>query len=49
VVDSPDAIERVQQEGKEILGELFLILGEDLEILDENWLINIHSPYVLAK
>lgn len=30
------------------IGELSLILDDDLEIIDENWLIDINSPYVLA-
>ena len=29
-------------------GELNLILNDSLEIIDENWLIDIHSPYVLS-
>jgi hypothetical protein len=31
-----------------VLGELILILDETLEVIDENWLIDVHSPYVLA-
>ena len=30
------------------LGELSLILDDSLEVVDENWLINIRSPYILA-
>ncbi len=30
------------------VGELSLILDDNLEVIDENWLIDIHSPYVLA-
>ena len=30
------------------IGDLILILDENLEVVDENWLINVHSPYVLA-
>jgi hypothetical protein len=30
------------------IGELNLILNDSLEIIDENWLIDIHSPYVLS-
>lgn len=30
------------------IGDLILILDENLEVIDENWLINVHSPYVLA-
>lgn len=30
------------------IGELNLILDDSLEVIDENWLIDIRSPYVLA-
>lgn len=30
------------------IGELSLILDDGLEVIDENWLINIRSSYVLA-
>jgi hypothetical protein len=30
------------------IGELSLILDDNLQIIDENWLIDINSPYVLA-
>jgi hypothetical protein len=30
------------------IGELNLILNDSLEIIDENWLIDIHSPYVVS-
>lgn len=30
------------------VGELSLILDDTLEVIDENWLIDINSPYVLA-
>jgi hypothetical protein len=30
------------------IGELNLILNDSLEIIDENWLIDLHSPYVLS-
>jgi hypothetical protein len=30
------------------IGELNLILNDSLEIIDENWLIDIHSSYVLS-
>lgn len=30
------------------VGELLLILDDSLEVIDENWLIDIHSPYVVA-
>ena len=28
------------------IGELNLILNDSLEVIDENWLIDLHSPYV---
>ena len=31
------------------IGDLILILDENLEVVDENWLIDVHSPYVLAN
>jgi len=31
------------------IGDLILILDEDLEVVDENWLIDVHSSYVLTK
>ncbi|NER92957.1 MAG: hypothetical protein F6J86_03755 [Symploca sp. SIO1B1] len=30
------------------IGDLILILDEDIEVVDENWLININSPYIIA-
>jgi hypothetical protein len=30
------------------LGELILILDDALNVVDENWLLNLHSPYVQA-
>lgn len=34
---------------EEPIGELTLILNDSLEVIDENWLIDIHSPYVVAQ
>ena len=31
------------------LGELILLLDENLQVVDENWLIDLQSPYVLAR
>lgn len=31
------------------IGDLILILDENLEVVDENWLIDIHSPYILTS
>ena len=31
------------------IGELVLILSPDLEIIDENWSIDIESPFVIAR
>ena len=33
---------------KQSIGELLLILNEDLEVVDENWLIDLRSPHVVA-
>ena len=33
---------------KQSIGELLLVLNEDLEVVDENWLIDLRSPYVVA-
>jgi len=30
------------------IGDLILILDENLEVIDENWWVDVHSPYVLA-
>jgi hypothetical protein len=30
------------------IGELVLVLNDNLEVIDENWLIDVHSPYVLS-
>jgi len=30
------------------VGELLLILNDSLEVIDENWLIDVQSPYVAA-
>jgi hypothetical protein len=30
------------------IGELILVLNDNLEVIDENWLIDIHSPHVLS-
>ncbi len=30
------------------IGELNLILNDSLEVIDENWLIDIRSPYVIS-
>lgn len=30
------------------VGELLLILDDSLEVIDENWLIDIQSPYVVT-
>jgi hypothetical protein len=31
------------------IGELSLILNDSLEVIDENWLIDIRSPHVLSQ
>lgn len=30
------------------IGELLLILDDSLTVIDENWLIDVHSPHVVA-
>jgi hypothetical protein len=47
-VNSCNALEQSSQE-QNTLGELLLILNEDLDVVDENWLIDVHSPYVLVR
>ena len=37
-----------QDAAQTTIGELILVLDENLEVVDENWLIDVHSPYVLA-
>ena len=34
---------------KKRIGELILIFDENLEFVDENWLIDVKSPFVVAK
>ena len=31
------------------IGELILILDDNLKVVDENWLIDVESPFVVAK
>ena len=38
----------LHQSSATTIGELSLILDDSLEVTDENWLIDIRSPYVLA-
>ena len=37
-----------QADTKTTVGELTLILDESLEVFDENWVVDVHSPYVLT-
>ncbi|KAM3097897.1 hypothetical protein ACKFKG_07345 [Phormidesmis sp. 146-35] len=30
------------------VGELLLVLDDSLEVIDENWVIDVHSPHVVA-
>ncbi|MCC3405222.1 MAG: hypothetical protein JGK17_06420 [Microcoleus sp. PH2017_10_PVI_O_A] len=39
----------VSDEGDDEIGELTLILDANLKVIDENWLIDIESPFVVAK
>jgi hypothetical protein len=34
---------------KTTIGDLILILDENLEVVDENWLIDVNSPYILTR
>ncbi|MBW4551448.1 MAG: hypothetical protein KME35_10110 [Aphanocapsa sp. GSE-SYN-MK-11-07L] len=46
VQDLPDLLPNQE---KETLGELTLVLDENLKVVDENWLIDLNSPHVWAK
>ncbi|NJM75284.1 MAG: hypothetical protein HC852_05225 [Acaryochloridaceae cyanobacterium RU_4_10] len=48
-VNSSDGLEQTAHKEKNMLGELLLILDENLGVVDENWLIDLHSPYVLTR
>ncbi len=48
-VNPSNALEQNSPIEHNTLGELLLILDENLEVVDENWLIDVHSPYVLAR
>ncbi|MEG4323447.1 MULTISPECIES: hypothetical protein [unclassified Microcoleus] len=39
----------VSDDGDEEVGELTLILDANIKVIDENWLIDIESPFVIAK
>ncbi|MCC3570520.1 MAG: hypothetical protein JGK30_00195 [Microcoleus sp. PH2017_40_RAT_O_B] len=39
----------VSDNGDDEIGELTLILDGNLKVIDENWLIDIESPFVVAK
>jgi hypothetical protein len=39
----------VSDDGDDEIGELTLILDAHLKVIDENWLIDIESPCVIAK
>ena len=44
----PRIIERIH-DGDDEIGELTLILDTNLKIIDENWSLDIESPFVVAK
>ncbi|NJP11614.1 MAG: hypothetical protein HC866_20870 [Leptolyngbyaceae cyanobacterium RU_5_1] len=48
MVNPTIGFEHSEGDAKTTLGELILILDENLEVIDENWLIDVTSPYVLA-
>ena len=39
----------VSDDGDEEIGELTLILDTNQTVIDENWLIDVESPFVVAK
>ncbi|WP_293340754.1 hypothetical protein [Microcoleus sp. CAWBG58] len=39
----------VSDDGDDEIGELTLILDANLKVIDENWLIDIESPFLVAK
>lgn len=39
----------VSDDGDDEIGELTLILDTNLKVIDENWLIDLESPFVIAK
>jgi hypothetical protein len=39
----------VSDDGDDEIGELTLILDTNLKVIDENWSIDIESPFVVAK
>jgi hypothetical protein len=48
MINSGDGLDLLHGDVQTTVGELILILSESLEIIDENWMIDIHSPYVVA-
>ena len=48
-INPSNGLESPDHESKTTLGELILILDEDLEVVDENWLIDVNSSYILAR
>jgi hypothetical protein len=47
--NAQDLSDLLPNQQKDILGELTLVLDENLRVVDENWLIDLNSPYVWAK
>ena len=48
-INISNGLESLNHETKTTLGELILLLDENLEIIDENWLIDVNSPYIIAR
>ena len=46
---SADENNLVSDDGDDEIGELTLILDANLKVIDENWLIDLESPFVVAK
>ncbi|MEG4802411.1 hypothetical protein QUB63_15015 [Microcoleus sp. ARI1-B5] len=39
----------VSDQGDDEIGELTLILDPNLKVIDENWSIDLESPFIIAK
>lgn len=39
----------VSDDGDDEIGELTLILDANLKVIDENWLIDLESPFIVAR
>ncbi|MFB2923050.1 hypothetical protein [Aerosakkonema funiforme] len=46
---SADGDNGVSDDEDDEIGDLILVLDENLQIVDENWIIDVESPFVIAK